>query len=204
MAAAIALFLLSAWSLVRPMSGARSLADGARYFQGVRRLVLQEWRRAGTEQRGSRSISNRPLLNPSPYRRGYKEYRSGDYNFSVYYPGNIPPQKSRDRGFALTVEFQKADGEPGFQIFAAPINGTTITEERFLMDEPSGVRKDVKDVSVDGVQAVAFHGFDARIGKTYEVWFIRDGLLYEISTYKRLEPWLNKILSTWRFLPNEM
>ena len=55
------------------MSGARSLADRARYFRGARRLVLQEGRRAGTEQRGgwgSQSISNRPLLNPSPYRRG--------------------------------------------------------------------------------------------------------------------------------------
>ena len=55
------------------MSGARSLADGARYFRGARRLVLQEGRRAGTGQgggRGSQSISNRPLLNPSPYRRG--------------------------------------------------------------------------------------------------------------------------------------
>ena len=27
-------------------------------------------------------------------------------------------------------------------------------------------------------------------------------VLYEISTYKQ-EPWLNEILSTWRFLPNE-
>ena len=55
------------------MSGARSLADRARYFRGARRLVLQEGRRVGTEQRGvwgSQSISNRPLLNPSPYRRG--------------------------------------------------------------------------------------------------------------------------------------
>jgi len=38
------------------------------------------------------------------------------------------------------------------------------------------------------------------MGLTYEVWFIRDGLLYEISTYKQLEPWLNDIISTWRFL----
>ena len=33
------------------MSGARSLADGARYFRGARRLVLQEGRRAGTVRR---------------------------------------------------------------------------------------------------------------------------------------------------------
>ena len=60
------------------MSGARSLADRARYCRGTRRLVLQEGRRVGTEQRGGRgsqSISNRPLLNPSPYRRGLFSFR---------------------------------------------------------------------------------------------------------------------------------
>src|SRR5271166_3995108 len=63
------------------MTGARSLADRARYFRGARRLVLQEGRRAGTEQRGGRrsqSISNRPLLNPSPYRRGLFSFRAVD------------------------------------------------------------------------------------------------------------------------------
>ena len=102
--------------------------------------------------------------------------------------------------FAMTAAFQKDDGEPGFQIYVAPINGSTITEERFRMDAPSGVRKEERAARVGGAHGVAFHGFDARMGLTYEVWFIRDGLLYEISTYKQLEPWLNDIISTWRFL----
>ena len=40
--------------------------------------------------------------------------------------------------------------------------GTKITEERFMMDEPSGVRNDQTETSVDG--ALAFHGFDAVMG----------------------------------------
>src|SRR5262252_8086058 len=44
-----------------------------------------------------------------------------------------------------------------FQIYAAPIIGTKITEERFMMDEPSGVRNDQTETSVDGAQALAFH-----------------------------------------------
>lgn len=145
------------------------------------------------------ATTNAERLSPPVVPEGHKEYRSADYHFYVYYPGDIPPQESRDPGFAMTVEFQKEDGDPGFQIYAAPINGTTITEDRFLRDEPSGVRKDTKDVSVDGAAAVAFHGFDPRIGQTYEVWFIKDGLLYEVATYRQLEPWLDQILSTWRF-----
>ena len=48
---------------------------------------------------------------------GNTEYRSDDYHFSVYRPGDIPPEETRERGFAMTAAFQKDDGEPGFQIY---------------------------------------------------------------------------------------
>jgi hypothetical protein len=69
-----------------------------------------------------------------------------------------------------------------------------------LRDEASGVRNESTDATVDAVKALAFHGFDAAMGQTYEVWFIHGGFLYEVSTYKELEPWLNQILATWRFI----
>jgi hypothetical protein len=58
------------------------------------------------------------------------------------------------------------------------------------------VRNDAVNTTIAGVPALAFHDFDAAMGQTYEVWFIRGGFLYEISTYKELEPWLNQILAT--------
>ena len=82
----------------------------------------------------------------------------------------------------------------------APIAGNTITKERFRTDEPSGVRNDEKEASVDGAPGIAFHGFDPRIGQTYEVWFVKDTMLYEVVTYKPLEPWLSELLATWRFI----
>jgi hypothetical protein len=130
----------------------------------------------------------------------YKEYRNQQLGFSVHYPADIPPKEYTDQPPGFTVAFQNGDGTAGFQIYAAPIDGTEITKERFARDEPSGVRKDPEDTSVDGAHALAFHGFDAYIGQTYEVWFIHDGFLYEVSTYKDLEPWLNEIMSPWKFL----
>jgi len=100
----------------------------------------------------------------------------------------------------MTVDFQREAGEKGFEIYVAPFNGNEITQEQFLRDEPSGVRKDQATTSVDGAQALAFHGFNAAIGQTYEVWFIHGPFLYEITTYKELETGLNEILSTWRFI----
>ena len=52
---------------------------------------------------------------------------------------------------------------------------------------------------IDGVSGITFVGFDARVGQTREIWFIHNHFLFEIMTYKELEPWLNQILATWRF-----
>ena len=65
------------------------------------------------------------------------------------YPADIPPQERHERGHALTVAFQAKAGEEGFQ------------------------SNDQTETSVDGAQALAFHGFDAVMGQTYEVWFIK-------------------------------
>src|SRR5262249_42562676 len=75
-------------------------------------------------------------------------------------------RKNGTNATTLTVAFQAKAGEEGFQIYVAPIIGTKITEERFMMDEPSGVRNDQTETSVDGAQALAFHGFDAVMGQT--------------------------------------
>jgi hypothetical protein len=52
---------------------------------------------------------------------------------------------------------------------------------------------------IDGASGIAFFGFDARVGQTREIWFIHNHFLYEVTTYKELDSWLNEIMSTWRF-----
>jgi hypothetical protein len=70
----------------------------------------------------------------------------------------------------LTVAFQAEQGGVGFQIYSAPIDGNVITQERLLRDEASGVSNDPVHTTVAGVPGLAFHGFDAAMGQTYEVW----------------------------------
>jgi PsbP-like protein len=130
----------------------------------------------------------------------YKAYRNKDYGFSVDYPAQITPQEFPSRGDALTVLFQGADGEPGFQISVEPINGTEITPERFKLDEPSGVELDLHDTTVDGAPGITFVGFNADVGQTREIWFIHNDFLYEVTTYKELDSWLSDIMKTWRFI----
>jgi hypothetical protein len=145
--------------------------------------------------------AEKPVASPtSNVSYEHKEYRNKDYGFSVDYPAQIPPQEFHYRGHALTVLFQSADGEPGFQIAVAPINGTTITPERFKADEPSGVQLDLHDTTIDGAPGITFIGFDANVGQTREIWFIHNKFLYEVTTYKELDSDLFEIMKTWRFI----
>ena len=149
---------------------------------------------------GSASSTVTTSAQPRTPPEGYKEYRNPDYGFSVFYPQNLPPKETKDRGFALTVSFQAEAGKEGFQIYVAPINGTKVTAERFRLDEPSGVRKNERSSTIDGASAAVFEGFNTEIGATEEVWFIRNGFLFEVSTYKDLAKWLDGIMSTWQFI----
>jgi hypothetical protein len=35
---------------------------------------------------------------------------------------------------------------------------------------------------------------------TREVWFIKGGLLHEVTTYKELDAWLKPIMQFWKFI----
>jgi hypothetical protein len=38
-----------------------------------------------------------------------------------------------------------------------------------------------------------------RLAASREIWFIHDGFLYEVTTYKELDSWLATIMQTWQF-----
>ena len=82
----------------------------------------------------------------------------------------------------------------------SPYSGTHITDAQFQLDEPSGVIQDRTDTTVSGVPATTFFGHNDAIGDTREVWFIKGGLLYEVTTYKELDAWLKPIMQSWHFI----
>lgn len=45
-----------------------------------------------------------------------------------------------------------------------------------------------------------FFSKNIALGDTREVWFIKNGYLYEVTTLKSLDAWLTQILQTWKFL----
>lgn len=135
----------------------------------------------------------------SPAMDGMRIYKSLLLRFQVSYPEELSVREYT-KGNTSTIVFEDPTGQQGFQVFVVPYDEPTVSEKRFKMDVPSGVMKDPIQITIDGVSATAFWSTNSLFGETREVWFIRDGFLYEITTYKDLDPWLSRIMTTWRFL----
>lgn len=131
---------------------------------------------------------------------GMREYRNVAYHFSLLYSEELSVAEHKEGGDAITVTFQTVKKARGFQIFITPYNEPQVSEERFRQDEPSGVRESLTTVAVDGALGAAFYSANSALGATREVWFVHNGFLYEVTTLKPLDDWLDGILQTWQFL----
>ncbi len=129
-----------------------------------------------------------------------RSYQTAKYKFGLLYPKDLSVKEYVERDGAMTVTFDNAQTNQGFQIYVTPYKEKQITEARFKLDQPSGVYKEPTDVMVDNTRATMFFGQNSVMGDTREVWFIRGGYLYEVTTYKELDTWLASIMQTWKFL----
>lgn len=142
-------------------------------------------------------FSRPPAENPPD---GWRVYENERYGFSLAYPEGMSAREFDEGGGAQTIIFEDIENALGFQIFVVPYSETRVTEERFLKDAPSGVRENPVDFSLDGALATAFYGKHQVLGETAEIWFIREGHLFEITTLKPLQSLLAEIIQTWHFL----
>ena len=131
---------------------------------------------------------------------GFKEYVNARYHFSLLYPQDLEMSFTDEGAGAGTITFQNVAAAQGFQIFVVPYNGNRISEQRFHTDEPSGVRDNDVHIEIDGAGAEAFYSRNAALGDTAEIWYMHDGLLYEVTTLKSLDTWLSNIMGSWKFI----
>jgi hypothetical protein len=131
---------------------------------------------------------------------GEKEYHSMQYHFSILYPDYLSVKEVPEVGGSLTVTFESIPESKGFQIYVLPYGQPKVTEQQFKLDNPSGVRKGLKNISIAGATGATFYGSDELLGDTAEVWFIKSPYLYEITTLKDLASWLEPIIQTWEFI----
>ena len=133
---------------------------------------------------------------------GWREYQSNWYDFSLLYPEELVVKELEESAGinTNTIVFENAESKLGFQIFAVPYGGQQVTNERFLLDVPSGVRENPAEFLVDGVTATSFYSKSMELGDTFEIWFLHGGVLYEVTAPREQEVWLSDIMETWLFL----
>lgn len=130
---------------------------------------------------------------------GMKEYRNEQYQFSILVPDSVVVVERNEGQGAISVTLEDRAAEVGFQIFVVPFLEQQISEERFRMDIPTGIRRETKDIAIDGAVGASFYSVHELLGETSEVWFVKNGYLYEVTTLKDLDQWLSGIMTTWEF-----
>lgn len=131
---------------------------------------------------------------------GYHTYRNAKYGFSVQYPEPLQATDHTERAGAHSTTFEAEGEEKGFQIFITPYRGEQITASRINLDTRGTATGTPQEVVLgDGTRALIFFSNSPLLGTLREVWFIRGGYLYEVTTYARFDTWLTDIMKTWRF-----
>jgi hypothetical protein len=139
---------------------------------------------------------------PAEPPEGHVQYVNEKYGFSYWHAPESTITEYDEGGGAMTIVHENAQKMRGLQIFIVPYKEKVITEERFEKDVPSGVRLNIEETSLGylDIPAVTFNSYDEFLGETREVWFIYNGYLYEVTTFKGMGDWFGPIMKTWRFI----
>src|SRR3989344_5572093 len=108
-------------------------------------------------------------------------YTNEKYSFSFNYPEGFKVSEFEDENGDVLL-FEK-DTKASFQIFIAPFDESgPLNPERVQKDLPQIEMKNPKNAELAGTTALHFES-----GRTRELWFVKDGFLYEVSYFPEFE-----------------
>lgn len=124
------------------------------------------------------------------------------YNFSFNYPSSMKTSNFNE-GDGEQILFQ-GDNKDWFQIYITPWDEEgDITAARIKQDLPDMVITSPQNAVLGprqkegvGPRALIFFSKDSSLGETREVWFVMNGNLYQITTYKKLDTMIGQVLSS--------
>jgi len=129
-----------------------------------------------------------------------RQYKNIERGFSIDYPESLLVKDFDEGETTHTIVFSEEVDGKNFQIFFTPYLGNQVTQERINMDIPDGKIIEPVDIVIgEGITALAFFS-NSKLGELREVWFIHDGYLYQLTTYKEWDEWLANIMKSWKFI----
>jgi hypothetical protein len=146
--------------------------------------------------------TDEPVVVPILDSLNSNEYRDSARGFSFRYPNHLKATSFKDH-VGDTILVQSAEKAQGFQITISPWDepGAILTADMIQRDIPDLAVTNPQDLLLgESGKGVAFLSDNENFGgNSREVWFVFGGNLYQISTYARLDPLLQAVLSTWKF-----
>ena len=117
-------------------------------------------------------------------------YQNQQFNFSLNYPADMAVSETNGGGGGgETIYFVDATSGKQFQIMVIPYSTVNLAGGVPMPDSSASASDQgdtLSDVNVD-VDDIA------------EIWFTKNGVMYNVSCFKDNEPWLLSLLQTWRF-----
>jgi len=131
-------------------------------------------------------------------------YQNKNYHFSLNYPKSFLTAQQNLQGQAGSqILLYAPKMKQGFQITTYPFDEPgLLTKERILQDIPDIKITNETPIAIgNSIPALGFESSDELVGKTYEVWFISKGSVFQIETYQTFKDQLLAILATWKSQP---
>lgn len=131
---------------------------------------------------------------------GAKLYENAQYHIAFEYPEGLAIVETHEEGRSFTVLTQDADASKYLKIRIIAFSGAQIPLSQVLLDAGQPLDQPQEVVLANGVRALIFLSENPQGKQERNVWFIRDGFLYEASAPSGLDAWLSEMLSTLRFI----
>lgn len=130
-------------------------------------------------------------------------YKNDEFRFSLSLPEGFTAREFAEEGATgKTVILEDVKGN-GIQILVTPFPSAPqdLTADMVKQDIPDLEVTDVQAVEVGAnSRGIAFKSDNSAFGgASREVWFVFRGNLYQISTYARLDTFLQAMFGTWKF-----
>ena len=115
-----------------------------------------------------------------------KTYTHPDYGFTINYPAGFKLGKFPE-GEGEVILVQGEDGKQGLQIFVSLYEEeNALSKAKIEEAAPSMQITNDKEIELgqDKIKAISFETSGTGSGDTQEIWFVADGNLYQVTSYK--------------------
>ena len=167
------------------------------------------WQKMKTPSISPEAIQNQDeeILGEEKISETVKTYQDPELGVSFEYPDNLTFQQfPQDDGLVIVI--QGNDGQNGFQAVVAPYEESEALSLDLIRDFAEDLTiKDEKEIALGEkgeVQAFSFTLKDPSeeeedLATFNEIWFVRKGKLYQISSDPDFAPHMEKILQSFKF-----